>query len=278
MPTRQKFSKHAALLWLGLTIPGAVLPVRAQSSNMKGSPSSTNSVTTLGKSNFSSTCVGCHGLDGRGSERAPSIAGAKVQRYSDTQISAIISNGVPGTGMPGFHSLSAAQVRSIVAYVRALQGKIETLALAGDAKRGQEIFFGKGDCSSCHTFTGQGGFFGPDLSNYGSTASPKAVLDTILSTDRAPQPGYKAAAITTKDGERIEGLIRNEDNFSVQLLTPDGNFHFAQKADLQSIEYQNHSPMPADYGQHLTPGELNDLVNFIISMSAKPNIEGVRGN
>ena len=139
MPTRQKFSKHAALLWLGLTIPGAVLPVRAQSSNMKGSPSSTNSVTTLGKSNFSSTCVGCHGLDGRGSERAPSIAGAKVQRYSDTQISAIISNGVPGTGMPGFHSLSAAQVRSIVAYVRALQGKIETLALAGDAKRGQEI-------------------------------------------------------------------------------------------------------------------------------------------
>src|ERR1700756_3164662 len=62
--------------------------------------------STKGKQTFASTCAGCHGLDGRGGERAPSIAErARVQRFSDAQISHIIENGVPGTGMPAFHSL-----------------------------------------------------------------------------------------------------------------------------------------------------------------------------
>src|SRR5438270_3537781 len=59
-----------------------------------------------GKRTFTSTCAGCHGLDGRGGERAPNIAsGAKVQRMSDAQIANVISNGVQGTGMPAFHAL-----------------------------------------------------------------------------------------------------------------------------------------------------------------------------
>src|SRR5580698_4237406 len=50
---------------------------------------------------FSSTCAGCHGLDGRGGERAPGIAGnAQAEGLSDAQIFGIISNGISGTGMP----------------------------------------------------------------------------------------------------------------------------------------------------------------------------------
>ena len=56
-----------------------------------------------GKTTYNTSCAGCHGLDGRGSEKAPNISGsAKVQHLSDAQLSSIISNGVPGTGMPGF--------------------------------------------------------------------------------------------------------------------------------------------------------------------------------
>ena len=60
---------------------------------------------------FNSTCAGCHGLDGRGSDKGANIAGSvSVRRLSDADVSAIISKGVPGTGMPAFHNLSARQI------------------------------------------------------------------------------------------------------------------------------------------------------------------------
>jgi cytochrome c oxidase cbb3-type subunit III len=225
-----------------------------------------------GQQTFSSTCAGCHGLDGRGSERAPSIAAsAKVQHLSDAQIASIISNGIPGTGMPSFHTLSAAQVRSVVNYLRVLQGKLNVRSLPGNPQPGKEIFFGKGECGSCHSFSGQGGFFGPDLSTYGSTLSAKAILDAIMNPSRTPQPGFKPAAVTTRDGQHIEGLVRNEDNFSLQLLDKDGGFHFFEKGDLQSFGYLPRSFMPSDYADRLTKTELNDLVSFLMNAaSAQP--------
>src|ERR1700677_4023025 len=45
-----------------------------------------------GKQVFESRCAGCHGLDGRGGERAPDIASSeKTQRRSDEDLSRIIA-------------------------------------------------------------------------------------------------------------------------------------------------------------------------------------------
>src|SRR5450631_345771 len=112
-----------------------------------------------GRTLYNSSCAGCHGLDGSGSDKAVDISGsAKVRHLSDAQLSGIISNGVPGTGMPAFHNLNERQIGALVDYLRQLQGKTETRTLPGDAKRGKAIFFGKGECSSCHTISGAGGF------------------------------------------------------------------------------------------------------------------------
>src|SRR5712692_5696408 len=65
-------------------------------------------VSAGGEQTFASSCAGCHGLDGRGGERAPNIAeNPKVQHLADSQIFHIIENGIPGTGMPGFHALES---------------------------------------------------------------------------------------------------------------------------------------------------------------------------
>jgi putative heme-binding domain-containing protein len=224
-----------------------------------------------GKSAFNSTCAGCHGLDGRGSEKAPNIASnAKVQHFADAQLADIVKNGVPGTGMPASRSLTAAQVRSVVSYLRMLQGKDAAHALPGDATRGKIIFSGKGECSSCHGISGAGGFLGPDLTAYGSQTPPQEILKALTNPARIVPNGFKAAAATTRDGSRLEGLVRNEDNFSVQLQSQDGAFHFYQKADLQSFEYLTQSSMlmPRDYGTRLTRDELNDLISYLMSATA----------
>ena len=76
--------------------------------------------------------------------------------------------------------------------------------------------------------SGEGGFAGRDLSTYGSDLPAKAIRDEIVKSNRVEPAGYRSAALVTKDGNRVEGVIRNEDNFSVQFQTKDGGFHFSK--------------------------------------------------
>src|SRR5579885_3122222 len=174
--------------------------------------------TAVGRSAFNSTCAACHGLDGHGSDKAVNIATSpRVQHLTDNQLANVISNGISGTGMPAFHTLNAKQVHDIVSYVRVLQGRAEEFSLPGDPKKGKQIFFGKGECSACHTIEGEGGFLGPDLTSHGSTSSVEAMREQIVKSPRVPPQGYRTARLATLEGDRLEGTIRNEDNFSVQL-------------------------------------------------------------
>ena len=224
-----------------------------------------------GEKIFATTCAGCHGLDGGGGDKAPNIAGnPRVQHLSDAQLSRIISNGILGTGMPAFRTLSEEKVSGIVSYLRVLQGKQVARVLPGDPAGGKEIFFGKGECSTCHTISGAGGFLGPDLSAYGAGESAKSIEDALLSRDRIVPAGYRLAVATTRDGTRLEGVVRNEDNFSVQLQAKDGSFHFLEKSDLQSLEYPNQPLMPTDYDARLSRAELNDLVSYLMTAGSPP--------
>jgi cytochrome c oxidase cbb3-type subunit III len=264
--------KFSLSLGLVLLCAGALHVSRSLAQQDDHSEDDFKAASLPGQHTFNSTCAGCHGLDGRGSDKAANIAGSvKVRHLSDAQISSIISDGVPGTGMPAFHNLKDQQIRAVVGYLRILQGKLEARALPGDATRGKGIFFRKGECSTCHTISGEGGFLGPDLSAYGSTMSAKAVRDEIVKQSRTEPIGYQPAVLTTHDGDRLEGVVRNEDNFSVQLQTRDGSFHFFQKSDLQGVEPLGHSLMPTDYGQRLSPDELNDLVSYLMSAGPTPD-------
>ena len=219
-----------------------------------------------GRTLYNSSCAGCHGLDGSGSDKAVDISGsAKVRHLTDAQLSGIISNGVPGTGMPAFNSLSERQTSALIVYLRLLQGKNETRTLPGDAERGKAIFFGKGECSSCHMISGEGGFLAPDLSAYGSTASAEGIRDEIVRSRRTPSQGYRSAVLVTAGGDRLEGLIRNEDNFSVQFQTKDGRFHSFQKSELRGLDRLETSLMPTNYGERLSSAELDDLVRYLLA-------------
>jgi len=229
----------------------------------------------VGRKTYNTSCAGCHGLDGRGSNKAVNISGSgKVRHLSDAQLSGIISNGVPGTGMPAFRTFSEKQTRALVGYLRSLQGKFAARTPPGDARRGREIFFGKGECSSCHMISGEGGFLGPDLSGYGSTASADAIRDEIIRSKRIPPQGYRPAVLITSEGDRLEGMIRNEDNFSVQFQTKDGSFHFFQKAELRNLDRFETSLMPTDYPERLSPSEVNDLVSYLMSASSDASKAG----
>jgi cytochrome c oxidase cbb3-type subunit III len=256
----------------------AIYSLSLASAQQKPSTSGSKGSSGPGRSLFNSTCAACHGLDGRGSDKAVNISGSdRVRKYSDAQLSNIVSNGIPETGMPAFRTLNATQIHAIVAYLRSLQGKSQIRTLPGDPKRGKEIFFGKGECSSCHSISGQGGFLGPDLTEYAATSSVEAIREEIIRMPRTPAMGYRKAAVTTASGDRMEGIVRNEDNFSLQLQTIEGSFHFFKKVELRGFERLDGSLMPVDYRDRLNEGELNDLASFLLTTPrADKNLSQIR--
>jgi cytochrome c oxidase cbb3-type subunit III len=215
---------------------------------------------------FTTTCSSCHGLDGRGSERAPDIAHRQeVQRLSDAQLMRVVQEGVPGTGMPAFHSLSTSQIKALVAYLRRLQGSKKMPKLPGDPERGRQVFVTTG-CSDCHMVGGSGGFLASDLSNYGRTHSE----DEIRSAITRPNQGMEARSVVVKthDGHSYSGRIRNEDNFSLQLQSLEGRFYFLAQSDVSEIEYSPQSLMPSDYSTRLSAQDLNDIISYLIKSAS----------
>jgi cytochrome c oxidase cbb3-type subunit III len=252
----------AALLWVanGLAAWSRGLPQNHAQKNVE-------SVSTRGKLTFASTCASCHGLDGRGGERAPNLAeNQKVQRLSDAQIFHIVENGVPGTGMPAFHSLQSSDIKAVVTYLRTLQGKNQTVKLPGDAGRGETIFFGKAGCSECHMVDGKGGFIASDLSAYARTHAAPQIQSAITSPPPSGDPQTRMVTATTRAGEKYVGRIRNEDNFSLQLETLDGTFYFMDKADLKGLDSLP-TLMPSDYGSTLSSDELNDVISYLMRVA-----------
>jgi putative heme-binding domain-containing protein len=222
-------------------------------------------VSTRGKQTFASTCANCHGLDGKGGERAPNIVEkATVQRFSDAKISHIIENGVPGTGMPAFHSLARSDVQAIVAYLRTLQGKKKALKLPGDPDRGETVFFGKAGCSGCHMTAGKGGFIASDLSAYAGTHAVEQIRSAIASRTPGGNLQARLVTVTIRGGEKKPGRIRNEDNFSLQLQALDGTFFFVTKSDIENLQYASQALMPSDYGSTLSPEDLNDVISYLM--------------
>jgi hypothetical protein len=57
--------------------------------------------------------------------------------------------------------------------------------------------------------------------------------------------------------------LKNEDNFSLQLLDTAGKLHLLSRDELREIEFEKQSLMPSDYDKKLTPQELRDLLAFL---------------
>lgn len=216
-----------------------------------------------GRPIFESRCAACHGLDGHGGE-APNIATAPdVQALSDAQLTTVIHDGHTG-GMPGFASmLSDAEIASVVSFLRVLQhGGAATVQ--GNPANGKTLFFGSAGCSECHAIKGEGGFMAADLSSVpltsddirGAITSPPVLPSDVLTT------------VILKNGRKISGLSRNEDNFSIQMIDTKGALVSIEKADTSKIDRATVPYMPSDYETKLTPSDLQDLVAYLASQTS----------
>jgi cytochrome c oxidase cbb3-type subunit 3 len=220
---------------------------------------------SAGQRTFASTCASCHGLDGKGGERGPDIVtSAEVTRVSDDELLSILRAGRPDKGMPPFAALGPATLASVLSYLRHLQGTGIATSVAGDTEKGKEIFRGQAHCADCHIVNGAGGFLGPDLSHYSEHHALSDIRAAIVSPPKQASKQWASADVRDKNGTVYEGLVRNEDNFSIQLQSSDGAFQLFSKSDLSAINHHENSLMPSDYGAKLSTAEIEDLVAYLV--------------
>ncbi len=154
---------------------------------------------------------------------------------------------------------------------------LTVLTLAGAAalaqntgSRGEELFFGKAGCADCHEVNGRGGVVGPDLS--GAGAIPAEVLRGKILKPGNPVRGRPAPGVIVaklRDGREIQGVRRNEDTFTLQMVDGSGQLHLLEKANLTEVRYENRSLMPADYATRITTDDLQALVTYLGTLNGR---------
>ena len=184
--------------------------------------------------------------------------------------------------MPPFAgSLSDDDIWRIVVFIRAMRGSASETDVAGNVEHGKAVFDGKGGCLKCHMLNGKGGTIGPDLSNIGAQVTLQHLRQSLTQEGPIP-PGYRPITVVTTKGETVEGIAKNEDGFSIQLLDRQGKLHLYDTTELRTVTHGTKSLMPHDYDKVLSAGEYQDLLAMLAkqvttSLNTKREGEGEVG-
>jgi cytochrome c oxidase cbb3-type subunit 3 len=276
------FQLHSALIGCALavlTVFAAAGVVRAQDKNpLANDPKAAK----LGEFQFRSNCAFCHGLGARGGGRGPDLT--RVQKKhgnADGDLFRTINEGVPGTAMPPNGAtqqgvgMTEQEIWQVIAYIRSVQVKSE--GPTGNAEHGKEMFFGSAACSTCHMIHGRGGRLGPDLTTTASARSTEYIVESVRNPSRRLAQGiseamkefsqeYETVTVVDASGQKVQGVVLNEDNFTLQMLDTREQLHLFDKDKLKSYEKSRESLMPKYDEKMLQEKDLRDIVAYLLSL------------
>jgi putative heme-binding domain-containing protein len=286
-PTKSFPRQVGAQLLVGtaalLTLLAATAALRAQEKNPYARDAK---VAKLGEYQFRSNCAFCHGLGARGGGRGPDLTRAnKRHGTSDVEIFHNIHDGIPGTAMPAATNggigvgMSDEEIWQVVTYIRSVEKKVSAAEM-GDAAHGKELFYGAAACGTCHMVNGKGGRLGPDLSSVGSSRSLEALVESMRNPSKRLAEGiyeplkdysqeYESVTVVTSEGTKLQGVVLNEDSFTVQMLDTREQLHAFEKSKLRSYEKTRESLMPAYDAKALPDRDLKDLIAFLLAASSQ---------
>jgi cytochrome c oxidase cbb3-type subunit III len=237
----------------------------------------------LGEFEFRANCAFCHGLGARGGGRGPDLTRARKKHgNSDPDLFRTINEGVPGTAMPQNGAtqqgvgMTEEEIWQVISYIRSVQVKTSA-SPTGNAAHGKELFTGSAACSTCHMIEGKGGRLGPDLTGTGLSRSLEYVVDSIRNPNRRLAQGiseamkefsqeYETVTVVDERGQKFQGVVLNEDNFTLQMLDTREQLHLLEKDKLRSLEKSRESLMPKYDEETLPDKDLQDIVAYLLSV------------
>jgi cytochrome c oxidase cbb3-type subunit 3 len=205
-----------------------------------------------GQTRFASQCGFCHGRDASGGETGPDLTRSTLvaEDLRGDKVGPLLRSGRPDKGMPAF-DFSDADLSAIVAFIHDQKNKSETVSggrrsvepadlATGNAETGRQYFNGAGNCSKCHSATG-------DLAGVGNRFRGLALLQRMLyppSLRPAPRPAK--VTVTLPSGETISGPLASRDEFTIALTDSTGATRTWPVGD---VKFTIDNPMAAHFEQ-----------------------------
>ena len=260
-----------ALLAAGLFLAfAAALGAQAQAERTNPFDGDAAAVTQ-GRNVYRGRCAVCHGIDAKGFRGSDLTSGDWVHGGSDAQIFKTILEGVPGTEMPANPNMSPDEIWRVLAYLRTLASAAGSAPERGDGGRGEQLYWAKdkGNCSQCHMVGDRGGRLGPNLSRIGAARSAAALEREIRRPAEVVPVGFETVSVVMRDGRRLRGVRKNEDTFSVQIMTPSEDIRSFFKRDVEVEPEPGRSLMPVYGPERLTDDELADVVRYLRTLRGR---------
>src|SRR5262245_15472498 len=260
---RCKHNLLAGLVPFALALPMDASP-QARTASQRPARPAMSSEATEGRRVFEAQCAWCHGNEGDGG-MGPNLHGTLRHATSLASIVDIITNGIPGTDMPGFRSpLTERSIRQTAAYVQSLSRAAGRPA-AGSAQRGAALYESTG-CGSCHVVGGQGGILGPELTTIGARRGAAYLREAIVKPEASHPPGYLVVRATPVSGAEVRGVRVTEDVFWVHIRDSSGAVHAFQKSELKSLDREIDASLMPSYASRLKDAEVDDLVAYLTTL------------
>jgi putative heme-binding domain-containing protein len=258
-----------------------------------------------GSTLFAQSCsVGyCHGVAGKAG-RGPRLRG---REWDKNYLFKVTFGGIPNSSMPAWKDrLTEKEIGAVVAYVLTLSkltsdsaeapvpaapvASLPTAADApstksesspvdgsffGNAETGKALFFDSSNdwhCGACHKIGGTGASVGPELNGVRSKAVKDLFIDIVLpSAHHSPDRPF--LSITTKSGEQIQGVKSEESATHIKLFdigSLPAVLRNLPKDQIQKLDIQGRSAMPAKYGEMYTVKQLLDIIAFLKASGSAP--------
>ena len=231
---------------------------------------------------YSASCLACHGADARGTPQGTNLVRSLVvlkDRYGDKLGPYLRASHPPvavagagragGTTPTAFEGLTGRDVLLLAHFLRdrvndTLRGAPMFKpgnVLTGDSRAGAAYFQGEGQCTQCHSPTG-------DLAGIGRRLEPVAIQQRFLfpHTVRRPDAKVVTVTVTTETGETLNGPLERMDDFTVSLRDAGGNYRTVSRTPRTQIVKQDPFAAHVALLSRITDKNMHDVVAYLESL------------
>jgi cytochrome c oxidase cbb3-type subunit 3 len=209
-------------------------------------------IVITGQGRFADECALCHARDAAGSDTGPDLTRSILvaQDVRGDKIGAFVRTGRVDKGMPSF-DLSDADLNAIVAFIHDQKNKAESVGggrrsvdvtdvQTGNAEAGAQYFNGAGNCSKCHSPTG-------DLAGIGSRYKGLPMLQRMLYPQSSrPAPAPAKVTVTLTSGDVVTGTLASRDEFTISIKDAAGT---ARSWPVNDVKFTVADPVSAHFDQ-----------------------------
>ena len=119
-------------------------------------------------------------------------------------------------------------------------------------------------CVRCHAVGGSGGEVGPPLDNIASILTREEILESLIEPSARLAPGYGNVTLTLKDGQKVNGVLIEEND--VELLLRTAEAEPMEVPIVRIAKRENSISSMPPMGRMISKRELRDLMEYLSSL------------